>query len=211
MVHAQIQKRIDHWTLDGRSGWLVIWSSARTVQSRILMIPSTRRVAHDWGPPWTAIDLGSALACLLYPSCTLVPSYRVIQNPLVDSKNIIFQSDSGREYHFFASSWIKKLFVHQKKISRFSCQDTRNDVKRPEKLFGKMSGCVCVCVRARALIHVKSAENSSFCISGITQPIELKFGVHLKQTRSFIDIVFFKVKWRKTRKRVWNPHTPRSH
>ena len=33
----------------------------------------------------------------------------------------------------------------------------------------KMSGCVCVCI--------KTSKNWSFCISGITLPIELKFGV----------------------------------
>ena len=58
---------------------------------------------------------------------------------------------------------------------RFSCQDTQNDVKRPEKLFKtKVRMDVCVC------IYVEISEDSSFCISVINRPIELKFGVHLK-------------------------------
>ena len=35
---------------------------------------------------------------------------------------------------------------------------------------------------------VKSSENSSFGISRITQPIELKCGVQLKETRPFLLI-----------------------
>ena len=33
---------------------------------------------------------------------------------------------------------------------------------------------------------VKTSENSSFRISGITRPFTLKFGVHLKQTQPFL-------------------------
>ena len=66
----------------------------------------------------------------------------------------------------------KENFVFVKKnFLRFCFQDTQNDVKRPEKWFGSVCGCV----------YVKTSENSSLCISGITRPIELKFGVHLKQ------------------------------
>ena len=41
---------------------------------------------------------------------------------------------------------------------------------------------MCVCV--------KTSENLSFCMSGITQPIKLKFGVHLKQARPFLSYLF---------------------
>ena len=43
---------------------------------------------------------------------------------------------------------------------------------------------MCVCV--------KILENSGFCISGITWPIELKFSVHVKRARPF-DIIFVKI------------------
>ena len=71
-----------------------------------------------------------------------------------------------------------------------------------------MFGCVCECARARAgvcvrasvsvaclrmhvcVCHVKTSENSSFCISGITRPIELKFGVSLKQMQRLLSYQF---------------------
>ena len=73
---------------------------------------------------------------------------------------------------------------------RFVSQDAQNDVKRPGKRFRKnvrtdVCECVCACVRAHAGVCFTTSENSSFCISGIAQPIELKFDVHLKQTRLF--------------------------
>ena len=43
--------------------------------------------------------------------------------------------------------------------------------------------CVCVCV------HVKTLDNSKFCMLGITQPIELKFGVHLLKPLLFITVI----------------------
>ena len=57
---------------------------------------------------------------------------------------------------------------------------------------GKMLECVCVRARASARVHVvcvKTLKNSSFCISGIIRTIELKFGVHLKQTQLFLDFM----------------------
>ena len=52
------------------------------------------------------------------------------------------------------------LCFHEKNISRFLCQDTQNDVKRPEKRFRKnirmcVCVCVCVCVCARERAPVK--------------------------------------------------------
>ena len=35
--------------------------------------------------------------------------------------------------------------------------------------------------------------NSNLCISGITRPIELKFGVHLNRSVPFFDIVFIQI------------------
>ena len=58
----------------------------------------------------------------------------------------------------------KGSFVCIKFFLLFWCQDSHNDVKSNDVM------CV----------YVKTLESSSFCISGITWPIKLKFGVHLK-------------------------------
>ena len=52
----------------------------------------------------------------------------------------------------------------------------------------KMSRCVCV------RVCIKTWENSSFCISGILRPIELKFGVHSKQMWPFLWY-HFRLNW----------------
>ena len=51
-------------------------------------------------------------------------------------------------------------------------------MKRPTKQFRKK----CSDGGARVCVCVKTSENLSFYISGITLLIELKFGVHLKQS-----------------------------
>ena len=43
--------------------------------------------------------------------------------------------------------------------------------------------CVCVYVKAEN-------ENSSFCISGTTEPIDLEFSMHLKQAQPFVWYYF---------------------
>ena len=53
----------------------------------------------------------------------------------------------------------------KKKNSRFSCQDTQNGAKRPEKWFRKN-------VRMDVRACVKTLKNSNVCISGITRTIE---------------------------------------
>ena len=57
---------------------------------------------------------------------------------------------------------VKKFNEKKKQISRFSCQDTQNGVKRPEKEFRKTSEWMYV----RAC--VKTSKNSNVCILGIT-------------------------------------------
>ena len=47
----------------------------------------------------------------------------------------------------------------------------------------KMSGWMCV----RACF--KTSKNSNVCISGITQPIELKFGMEIKPKYPFFSII----------------------
>ena len=59
----------------------------------------------------------------------------------------------------------------KKNTLKCSCQDIQNDVKCPEKWFGKLLYvCVCVCM------YVKTLEHLSFCISG-----------------PFLDIIFTKI------------------
>ena len=56
-----------------------------------------------------------------------------------------------------------------------------------EKMSGSTCVCVCMCVRA-----CKTSENKSFWVL-ITQSIELKFGVHLKQFSSFFYRIFVRI------------------
>ena len=76
----------------------------------------------------------------------------------------------------------RKICFHEKfYVLRFPCQDTQNDVKSPEKWFRKnVRMDVCMCVWG------ETSESLSFCISGITWSIELKFSLYLKQTRPFL-------------------------
>ena len=77
-----------------------------------------------------------------------------------------------------------KLCFHEKKIPRFSCQDIENSVKHPKKWYRKnvqMNVCACLCMCVRTC--VRTSENSNICISGITQPVELKFEVSFWSTR----------------------------
>ena len=69
------------------------------------------------------------------------------------------------------------LFSWKTFFFRFSCQDTQKDVKIPKKWFRKKVG-MDVCV------YAKTAENLSFCILGITRPIEGKFAIFSRPSKA---------------------------
>ena len=64
---------------------------------------------------------------------------------------------------------------------RFSCQDTQNNVKCPANGLEKMYKCMCV--QLCMYVCYDLGKFQLLYISGIVQPVELKFGVHLKQTQ----------------------------
>ena len=59
-----------------------------------------------------------------------------------------------------------------KKISRFSCQDIKNDMKYTKNWF-------------RKTIWVLRLRKIQTSISGITRPVDLKFGIEIKPERPF--------------------------
>ena len=82
-------------------------------------------------------------------------------------------------------------FVYMNKNSRFSVQDTQNSVKY-RKSGKKISGYIGVrayvgaCVRA----SIRTLKKSDVCISKITKPIKLKFGMEVKLKCEFLQYNF---------------------
>ena len=100
-----------------------------------------------------------------------------------------FSFFSGRTIKFFENIF---QFLLSHKVS-FVCMETKNfDIFRPGHSkwcktstsdLEKMSAWMCVCV--------KTSENLKFCISGITQTIELKFA---PQAHAALPLVLFSFK-----------------